>query len=133
MPKTGRIEKAGLVVIFLISRKELGDSVAFIFVSDDMAWGKEKLRSTNAGKNDIYFVGLGESDLGMNLSPGEGVEENLTSYNSSVDFALIASCNATIGSRGTYTIWSTAYGGQTEKSFTEFDYYADMNMDGPYM
>ena len=100
-----------------------------------MAWGRKELRSTNAAKNDIYFVGLGERDLGMNASPREGVEENLTSYNSSVDFALIASCNATIGSRGTYTIWSTAYGRQTEKdkSLTEFDYYADMNMDSPYM
>ena len=102
-----------------------------------MAWGKEELRSTNAGKNDIYFVGLGETDLGMNVSPREGGEENLTSYNSSVDFTLISNCNATIGSRGTYTIWSTAYGGQgqakKEKSLTEFDYYADMNMDGPYM
>ena len=96
-----------------------------------MAWGRKELRSTNEAKNDIYFVGLGERDLGMNGSP----EENLTSYNSSVDFALIASCNGTIGSRGTYTIWSTAYGRQTEKdkSLTEFDYYADMNMDSPYM
>ena len=100
-----------------------------------MAWGREELRSTNAAKNDIYFVGLGERDLGMNVSPREGGEENLTSYNSSVDFALIASCNATIGSRGTYTIWSTAYRRQAEKdrTLTEFDYYADMNMDGPYM
>ena len=100
-----------------------------------MAWGREELRSTNAAKNDIYFVGLGERDLGMNVSPREGGKENLTSYNSSVDFALIASCNATIGSRGTYTIWSTAYGRQAEKEkpLTEFDYYADMNLDGPYM
>ena len=94
--------------------------MAFVFVSDDMQWGREKL----AG-DDIYFVGRGETDKGIN----KGDKVKLTSVNSSVDFALLASCNQTISSRGTYTIWTTSY--SRGMSLTEFDYYDEMGIEGP--
>merc|ERR1719245_2181104 len=43
-------------------RKEFGDRVAFIFVSDDMDWGRSKLSDDAAAAKDIYFVGKGETN-----------------------------------------------------------------------
>ena len=106
-----------------IFRKEFGNKVAFIFVSDDMEWGRERLGGD--GTHDIYFVGRGEEDKGMNQND----KVNLTSFNSSVDFALLASCNQTISSRGTYTIWTTSY--SRGHSLTEFDYYDELKIQGP--
>lgn len=91
-----------------------------------MDWGWRSLADTN-DRGDLYFVGLGEKDGGMNSASDDS--HNLTSENSSVDFALLASCNETISSRGTYTIWTAAYA--KGRAITEFNYYQEMGMEGP--
>ena len=84
-----------------------------------MEWGRKNLshlneasRAKGEGHNDIFFVGMGEEDGGENKG------NMLTSRRSSIDFALLASCNHTIGSRGTFTIWASRYaGGQVVTEF----------------
>ncbi|XP_060111924.1 galactoside alpha-(1,2)-fucosyltransferase 2 [Heteronotia binoei] len=73
-------------------REKYHDAV-FVVVSNGMAWCKEKI---DASKGDVYFAGDGQES-----SPGR-------------DFALIAHCNHTIMTIGTFGIWA-AYlaGGET--------------------
>ena len=82
----------------------------FIYVSEDMKWGKENL--SHLGKNDIYFIGnevKGVTEADHELNPD--LEKELTSKSSSLDFALLSSCNHTIGSRGTFSIWAARFAG----------------------
>ena len=75
-----------------------------------MKWGKENL--AHLGKNDIYFIGNevhGVTEADHDANPT--LEKELTSRSSSLDFALLASCNHTIGSRGTFSIWVSRFAG----------------------
>ena len=85
-------------------------NVVFIYVSEDMQWGKENL--AHLSKNDIYFIGNGYDDQleGENKTK-VSKESELTPRSSSLDFALLASCNHTIGSRGTFSIWVSRFAG----------------------
>ena len=92
-------------------------NVAFIYVSDDMKWGKENL--AHLGKNDLYFIGHGESETLVNRhNTNISKEMELTPKSSSLDFALLSLCNHTIGSRGTFSIWISRFAGG--KVLTEF-------------
>ena len=68
-----------------------------------MKWGKENL--AHLGKNDLYFIGNG-----YNKTLGDDTKK-LTPTSSSQDFALLAACNHTIGSRGTFSIWISRFAG----------------------
>ena len=84
-----------------------------------MEWGKTNLSKLN--RDDIYFAGMGEDDKGKNaeeLDPN-GKSKIRLSDKASTDFALLASCNHTIASRGTYTIWASRFAGGDV--FTEFN------------
>ena len=75
-----------------------------------MSWGKQNL--AHLGKNDLYFIGneiQGVTEADHEANPL--LESALTSKSSSLDFALLASCNHTIGSRGTFSIWATRFAG----------------------
>ena len=56
--------------------RESYDNVAFLYVSDDMKWGRKKLKDK---ENDLYFAGQEDS---------------------AYDFVLLCQCNHTIVSRG---------------------------------
>ena len=95
-------------------------NVAFIYVSDDMNWGKQNLEKFS--QDDIFFAGNGEVKKGGNKNDAQKTKANeeleLTSKYSSLDFALLSRCNHTIGSRGTFSIWAARYAGG--EIFTEF-------------
>ena len=86
-----------------------------------MKWGKENL--SHLSKNDIYFIGNGYNETfiknEMDESTGEfktikslrKLEKELTPKSASLDFALLASCNHTIASRGTFTIFASRFAG----------------------
>ncbi|CAB4055211.1 unnamed protein product [Lepeophtheirus salmonis] len=70
----------------------------FIYVSDDMDWGRERL----GNEKDIHFVGKGTKD-GVNVHLEDQV----------YDLALLIKCNKTIVTRGTYSLWvSILVGGE---------------------
>ena len=67
----------------------------FIFVSDDIQWGKDKL-FYRVKERDLYFGGSGLPD----------VEDSIGK-----DFALLASCNHTIESHGSFSYFAGALAG----------------------
>ena len=81
-----------------------------------MNWGKENLK--HLSKNDVYFIGHGDSKALENKS-NASKEKELTPKSSSLDFALLSLCNHTIGSRGTFSIWVSRFaGGHTLTEFS---------------
>eukprot|EP00095_Tigriopus_kingsejongensis_P007597 maker-scaffold417_size177606-snap-gene-0.46 protein:Tk07597 transcript:maker-scaffold417_size177606-snap-gene-0.46-mRNA-1 annotation:"galactoside 2-alpha-l-fucosyltransferase 2" len=76
------------------------DHPAFIFVSDDMKWAQAKIKNPH---HDIFFVGNGDPDEELAIG---------------TDLALLAACNATILSRGTFSIWAAILSGG--EYYTEF-------------
>ena len=62
-------------------------NLAFIYVSDDPDWGKERI-ATKKGSKNLYFVGNPTDEFGQ------------------YDLALLASCNHTIQSYGSYTFFA---------------------------
>ena len=94
-------------------------NVAFIYVSDDMRWGKQNL--AHLSRNHLYFIGNG-----LNEEKGESTANTLQertnkfakkglapNYNSntSFDFALLSACNHTISSRGTFSMHAASFAG----------------------
>jgi len=67
----------------------------FVFVSDDPKWGKEKLLN-RVKERDLYFG-------------GSGVPNETDSIG--VDFALLANCNHTIESHGSFSYFAGAFAG----------------------
>jgi len=66
--------------------EEYGPNVAFIYVSDDMKWGRQKLSKLPHSKN-LFFIGCGEfNDINCIAK----------------DLALLANCNHTITTHGTF-------------------------------
>ena len=75
-----------------------------------MIWGKQNL--AHLSKKDLYFIGHGYSEpLEDENKTNMSKERELTPTSSSLDFALLASCNHTIGSRGTFSIWVSRFSG----------------------
>ena len=84
--------------------------MAFIYVSDDMEWGRKHLPPGGyEEEDDLYFVGDGERHLA-----DEGEDRDAASF----DLALLASCNHTIITRGTFSMWASILAGG--EYFTEY-------------
>ncbi len=74
-------------------KEEYGeDSVVFVYVSDDMKWGRRNLKEAK----NLFFLGCGEN------SKTDCVGK---------DFALLANCNHTIVSHGTFGHWASYIAG----------------------
>ena len=69
--------------------------VVFLFVSDDMAWGREKL--VRRVKTKDFFISGSLQYLGIGAKP------ELASW---IDLVLLSACNHTITSYGTYSFWA---------------------------
>ena len=59
--------------------------MAFVYVSDDMQWGLDKIATKRGGSKNVFFLG---------------------SDNSANDLALLANCNHTIQSYGTFSYFA---------------------------
>ena len=72
----------------------------FVYVSDDLAWAREKLK-TRIKSKDFYLAGaLQDQQMAANPVLATGV-----------DLALLSACNHTITSYGTYSFWAGFLGG----------------------
>ena len=90
------------------------ENIAFLFISDDMEWGRKNIKDKH---NDLFFVGVGETDIDMDIG---------------TDLALMANANHTIISRGTYSMWGAVLSGgeyHTEYGLMVPDHL--MNPDDP--
>ena len=78
-------------------REEYPDSY-FIVASDDIQWAKKKLKSQN---DDIYF-----SDSNPTFTnDSEGYVRDTDVNKAVYDFVLLTSCEHSIVSRGSFTLW----------------------------
>jgi len=84
-------------------RESYGDNVAFLYISDDMKWGRKNLKDK---ENDLYFVGMGNTN---EAGSDGGAENDLDDAGSesaaeddAFDFALLCSCNHTIITSGLF-------------------------------
>ena len=68
--------------------EEFGENVVFLWVSDDMEWGKKKFGK----RKDVFFT-----------ETGNKTSEEAIGY----DLALIASSDHTIITRGTFGMWAS--------------------------
>ena len=75
--------------------EEYGPNVAFIYVSDDMKWGRRKLSRLPHSKN-LFFLGCGE------FNDVECIAK---------DLALLANCNHTITTHGSFGHWAAYLAG----------------------
>ena len=67
----------------------------FVYVSDDISWGREKLQKRVRDK-DLYIAGsLQDEEMASNPWLAAGI-----------DLALLSACNHTITSYGTYSFWA---------------------------
>ena len=66
--------------------REEFENVAFMYVSDDMEWGRKNLKNDNNG--DLFFVGAGEDLKAGEKSIAESVSFDLVA---TLLFAFIAS------------------------------------------
>ncbi len=73
--------------------REEYDNCAFLYVSDDMPWGRKNLKSD---KGDLFFVSDGDSDSDESVG---------------FDLAVLTSSNHTIISRGTFSMWGAMLSG----------------------
>ena len=62
-------------------------NVVFVYVSDDMKWGRRKLKKL--GEN-VFFIGCGDGEKPDCIGK---------------DFAVLSSCNHTITTHGTFGHW----------------------------
>ena len=77
--------------------------VVFIYVSDDMDWGREKIKKRLKSK-DFYLAG---SLLDPQLA-------SLPKLSAAYDLSLLTLCNHTITSYGTYSFWAGFLAGQAK-------------------
>ena len=82
----------------------------FVFVSDDIQWGREKLLH-RVKERDLYFGGIGVPDL------TEAIGQ---------DFALLANCNHTIESHGSFSYFAGAFAGGFKIKPSHFSQYRDL-------
>lgn len=76
-------------------REDIDDDakVIFLFVSDDMDWAKENIKNKY---NDLFFVGTGNPD-----------DPDAIGY----DLALLASCQHTVITWGSFSMWAALLSG----------------------
>ena len=75
--------------------EEYGPNVAFVYVSDDMKWGRRKLSKVPHSKN-LFFIGFGDFDEVECIGK---------------DMALLANCNHTITTHGSFGHWAAYLAG----------------------
>lgn len=83
----------------------------FVYVSDDISWGREKIKKRVKTK-DFYIAGsLQDEKMAQNPGLAAGI-----------DLALLSACNHTITSYGTYSFWAgfLAGGGKGERIIPPF-------------
>eukprot|EP00090_Calanus_glacialis_P012604 TRINITY_DN21200_c0_g1_i1.p1 TRINITY_DN21200_c0_g1~~TRINITY_DN21200_c0_g1_i1.p1 ORF type:complete len:445 (+),score=115.38 TRINITY_DN21200_c0_g1_i1:200-1336(+) len=83
----------------------------FVYVSDDIKWGREKLKKRVKSK-DFYIAGsLQNQELAANPMLAAGL-----------DLAVLSACNHTITSYGTYSFWAgfLAGGGEGKRIIPPF-------------
>ena len=68
-------------------------NLAFVYVSDDLAWGKATIGAKKGGAKHVYFIGEEDKDKGP------------------YDLALLANCNHTIQSYGSFTYYAGFFAG----------------------
>jgi len=92
-------------------KEEYGDpsmnnkNVVFVYVSDDMKWGRRKLKKLD---ENIFFVGCGDGDKTDCIGK---------------DFAVLSKCNHTILTHGTFGHWASYFAGNDQyqgEMFTEY-------------
>ena len=89
----------------------------FIFVSDDIQWGKDKL-SYRVKERDLYFGGSVLPDVKDAIG---------------LDFALLASCNHTIESHGSFSFFASAFAGGFKIKPNHFTKYREKkHMENPF-
>jgi len=91
------------------ARHHLRKLLIFVLLTDDMQWGKSKLLP-QAKEGDLYLGGEGLSDV--NESIGN-------------DFALLASCNHTIESHGSFSYFAGAFAGGFKIKPNHFQKYRE--------
>lgn len=72
--------------------KEEYENVVFLYVSDEMEWGKDKLGSAE----NLFFVGCGDGDDMDCVGK---------------DFAILISCNHTVTTHGSFGTWASILAG----------------------
>ena len=91
-------------------KKEHKDKrLVFVFVSDDPQWGKEKLLN-RVKERDLYFGGSGLPNSTDSIG---------------VDIALLANCNHTIESHGSFSYFAGAFSGGFKVKPSHFLKYRD--------
>jgi len=82
--------------------REKYEDVVFVFISDDLQWGKNRLTKRSMTRNmEIYFVG----------DDDESILKDRNRDSIGHDLALMALCNHTIISRGTFSFWAGFFAG----------------------
>jgi hypothetical protein len=76
------------------------DHPVFLYVSDDMEWGRENLANDHG---DLFFVGNGIGDVDLDVG---------------TDLAVLAAANASILTRGTFSMWGAVLCGG--EHYTEY-------------
>ena len=71
------------------SYREDYDPVAFLYVSDDMAWGKKLLKNKH---KDLFFVGMGDD-----------ADDDHVGH----DFAVLVHSNNTVITQGSFSRWAS--------------------------
>ena len=66
------------------------DNVAFLYVSDDMAWGRKNIKDK---ENDLYFVGQ-DDDAAFDFALLVNVEKNIFTKKKNTNYYLFFSVNA---------------------------------------
>ena len=74
-------------------REEYDNQVAFLYISDDMAWGKKNIKNKH---KDLFFVSSGDSQNADDIGH---------------DFALLVHSNATITTQGSFSLWGSILNG----------------------
>jgi galactoside 2-L-fucosyltransferase 1/2 len=73
----------------LITYRDEYESVAFLYVSDDMDWSRKHIKDEHG---DLFFVSQGKNDDPDSIG---------------FDLAIMAHSNHTVISRGTYSMWGS--------------------------
>lgn len=73
--------------------REEHEHPVFFYVSDDMEWGRKNVRDRHG---DLFFVGKGDTD-----------SNDAIGY----DLAVLASCNHSVVSWGSFSMWSAFLAG----------------------
>ena len=78
--------------------REEYENCIFVVASDDMKWTKKKI---DTSQNDVYFSNMNPTF--HNTKEGIFMDDDLSK--AAYDLALLSSCNHTVVSRGTYSMW----------------------------